>query len=154
MNLESKLSGHWTDDELIAYLYGVGPEDNHTATCVQCGQRLADIQRARRCVENQRSPGEDISFDLLAAQRRKIYSRIEQPSRWWSAFRVAGVFTAAAVIVLTGAVAVWQEAHDAAARHQAEMAKISDAQLAIEVGQIADCPEPSATQPLKALFEE
>ena len=29
MSVESNVSGHWTDEQLIAHLYGIGPEDRH-----------------------------------------------------------------------------------------------------------------------------
>ena len=31
MSVESNVSGHWTDEQLIAHLYGIGPEDRHLA---------------------------------------------------------------------------------------------------------------------------
>ncbi|MBV9268674.1 MAG: hypothetical protein JO061_21075 [Acidobacteriaceae bacterium] len=156
MNIESKLSGHWTDDDLIAYLYGVGPENDHLSTCAQCEQRLAAIQAERRLVETEYPSGEEVSFDFLAGQRRKIYARIEQPAHWWSGIAVRRwAPTAAAFVVLAGGLAVVDQTHRAAiAQRQAEMARVSDAELAAEVSQIADSSEPPATAPLQALFED
>jgi hypothetical protein len=84
MSIGSNLSGHWTDEELVNSLYGVGPESNHLEGCADCQARLADMRANRTSLEI----AEDISFDFLAAQRRAIYQRLEQPVRWWSSFSV------------------------------------------------------------------
>ncbi len=37
MNIESNLSGHWTDEQLIEHLYGIGPAGKHIEEL--CGLR-------------------------------------------------------------------------------------------------------------------
>jgi hypothetical protein len=51
MNVESNLSGHWTDEQLIQHLYGIAPEEQHIEVCAYCRDRLADMIAARRMVD-------------------------------------------------------------------------------------------------------
>ena len=52
MNIESKLSGHWTDDQLIAHLYGVGPDDGHLHDCRDCQSRLSVIEGRQKALRS------------------------------------------------------------------------------------------------------
>ena len=142
------MSGHWTDEDLIASLYGVGPEDGHVQTCAECQGRLASLEANRRAIEA--GEHDDVSFEFLAAQRRKIYSRMTAPQSWWSNFpsrRWASVATA--VAVLAGGLFVYQQR-----RQQIVHNEVSDAQLAREVSCMVQDLEPHPTAPLQALFEE
>ena len=151
MNIESNLSGHWTDEQLIDHLYGIGPDQDHMATCESCSQRLSAMMAARRAVESESSPLEQVPFELLAAQRRSIYSRLGSLSRWHVGLQLRRWAAAGAMVALLGGgVALYQQNH----HKQAEQSKISDAQLAAQVSQIADDSEPAATQPLQALFAD
>jgi hypothetical protein len=63
---------HWTTDELIGHVYGVGPEDRHLETCEECSARAADFAARRQALAT--PPQIDPLF--LAAQRRSLYARI------------------------------------------------------------------------------
>jgi hypothetical protein len=160
MGIASKLSGHWTDGQMIDHLYGVGPEDDHLAACEQCSARLSTLEANRRRVEENAPAGDELSSDFLAAQRRKIYARMEQRGGWRSrgqVFRWASA--AAAITVVGGGLAVLQETHPVSilspsGQAQKASAQVSDAQLAEEVSVLADNSEPQPTQPLQALFSE
>ena len=147
--MESKVSGHWTDDQLIDYLYGVGREDDHLSGCVGCQARLSSMQGNRRTFESSGSLADDVSFEFLAAQRRKIYGKITEPVRWWSHGQFRRWASAAVtVLVLSGAMFVYEQ------KHQQGDNRVSDAQLALEVSNMVQDSEPQATVPLQQLFEE
>ena len=150
MSIESKASGHWTDDELIEHLYGLEPEDGHLAVCTACQKRLSSMQAARQTVELNSS--DDVSFDFLAAQRRRIYAGLTGRMHWWPQLPLRRWASAAAVLsILGGALVLYQER---IAQRPATDSKISDVQLAQEVSGMADDAEPQPTAPLQALFEE
>ncbi len=147
----SNLSGHWTDEQLIEYLYGVGPEESHLNDCRDCQARLSSMQAKRRSVEFSPASDREVRFDFLAAQRRKIYARLTESAPWWSGLQPRRLASAAAaVLVLGGGVLFYEENH----RQQMMENKVSDAQLAQQVSSMADEAEAQPTAPLQALFEE
>lgn len=143
------MTPHWTDEQLIAHLYGIGPDDRHLGTCADCRARLSRMQLQRQAIDRDSSL-DGVSHDLLAAQRRKIYERIAEPAAWWSRIQLRRwASAAAAVMVLAGGVLLVENNRKPAAPNT-----ISDAQLAQDVSRMAEDPEPPATAPLQALFEE
>ena len=140
---------HWTDDELIAHLYGVGPADQHDADCPECQARLAGMRQSREQLD--RLDAVDVPFDFMAVQRRRIYERMNQPHQWWSMRRLAPAL--ATLLILSGGAFVYEQQHQQSTQ-TAAMAKISDQQLVDDVAAMVDDPEPSAVAPLQALFEE
>ncbi len=151
MNIESNLSGHWTDEQLIEYLYGIGPDGNHVDECGICRERLSTISAARRAIEAESSPLDQVPFDLLAAQRRSIYSRIAQISAWRLGLQVRRWAAAGAMLALLGGGALLYEQNQ---HRQMVQNKESDAQLAQEVSRMAQDSEPLPTAPLQQLFDE
>ena len=147
--MESKVSGHWTDEQLIEHLYGVGCEDPHLHACAACQARLSSMQAQRQALDGAASH-EDVSFEFLAAQRRKIYAMLTEPRRFWSDGQLRRWASAAATILILGGGLLVYEDH----KQQSVDNKISDAQLAREVSSMAQESEPQATAPLQALFEE
>lgn len=149
--MESKMSGHWTDDQLIAQLYGVGPANDHLQTCAVCQSRLAAMESRRAALDVAPTQHTEVSAEFLAAQRRQIYARIAQPVRWWSGANVRRLASATAtLLVLAGGLMVYEEHHD----QQLSKESVSDAQLAAEVSSMTQDSEPSSTAPLQALFDE
>lgn len=147
--MESKVSGHWTDDQIIASQYDVGPEDNHLQECAECQARLAAMRANRGMLEQSPAADEDVTFEFLAAQRRKIYARLTEPARWWSGLRLRLLApAAAAILAIAGGLLIYEQ------RQPAIDNKISDAQLAQEVSTMAQDSEPLPTAPLQELFEE
>ncbi|MBV8070929.1 MAG: hypothetical protein JO270_13550 [Acidobacteriaceae bacterium] len=149
MNIDSARPGHWTDDQLIDYLYGVGPQDGHVDACGECRVRLAKIQ-ARRDAVNFGS-GDEIGHEFLAEQRRRIYARMAQPVRWWQEMAVRRWTSALAT---GGLLAAGMLYYESVQRPRRPVNEVTDAQLAQEVSSMAQDPEPAPTAPLQALFEE
>ena len=147
MNAGSKISQHWTDEQLIEHLYGIGPDDNHLPGCPQCRQRISAMHARRHSIEEQ--PGNDVGLEFLGAQRRRIYAKLDEPVRWWRIFQVRRWAAAAAALLIVGGGLIVVERPN----HETKRS-VSDSQLAAEVSQIADDSEPKPTAPLQALFEE
>jgi anti-sigma factor RsiW len=162
MNSRSFISGHWTDEQLVQYVYGVGPQDhegkqdNHVESCDECRSRLTAMQLSRRYIETHDTGDAGLNADALAAQRRAIWARLEHPPSLWQTLRFQVWAPAAcALLVLSAGFAAWEHRAVWEQPSQAELlrAKVSDEQLADEVGQVANHIEPEAAAPLQALFE-
>lgn len=139
---------HWTEEELLAHLYGVGPEDGHVSKCSECEARLNRMRLARHTHEAQYNAQDDVSFEFLAAQRRQIYSRISQPGA--TLIRRLAPMLAASLVLAGGLVFMKTQG-----RHESVVqVKASDTQLVEDVGRMAMDPEPAPTAPLRALFED
>jgi predicted anti-sigma-YlaC factor YlaD len=148
--MQPKMSGHWTNDQLVAHLYGVGPESDHLAECSVCRSRLAAMQSHRELLEFPARQQAEVSAEFLAAQRRQIYARIEQPMLWWSGVQMRRWASAAAtLLVLSGGLVVYEEHH----RQAAMKDSVSDAQLDAEVSNMSQDVELTSTRPLRALFQ-
>ena len=156
MNIGSRSNSHWTDEQVIEHLYGVGPEDRHLVSCVKCRDRVAVVQARWRSIEE--GTGDEVSFEFLAAQRRKVYARLADQVGWRRMFQARRWAPAAMALFVIGAgLAVFEETHPlglGGPHGQVVNSNISDADLASEVGGFADGSEPTATAPLQALFEE
>jgi hypothetical protein len=152
MNIASKGSGHWTDDQLIEHLYGVGPEDGHLDACAECQSRLSGMQERRRLVISDEAIGsEDVSIERLAAQRRRVYFRLTETPSWSSRLHVRRWASASAVaLVFSGGILYYNDYQQQRARD----AMLSDAQLAQDVSRLSEDPEAQPTAPLEALFDE
>ncbi|MDQ2774394.1 MAG: hypothetical protein M3Y57_05630 [Acidobacteriota bacterium] len=158
MSVESKMPAHWTDDQLIEHLYGIRAEDGHFSFCRHCRERALAMQSRRQSIEDKFGAEDEVSFDFLAAQRRRIHARLDQTAKWWQVFHVRRWAPAAAALFVMGAgLVVMKETQPLGMgghARQVVKANVSDAQLAAEVSQLADDSEPSPTAPLQALFEE
>jgi anti-sigma factor RsiW len=156
------LSSHWTDDQLIAYLYGIlsgGEQDSghsHLDGCEECRCRLEAMQAVRSSLEREHVVETDLHPDLLAMQRRSIYASIDRnPGRIWQ-FRLRhwAVSACCFVVVTTGAW-IWQHPSDLKQRGMLELqtARVTDEQLVEDASEVAERAEPKAAAPLQALFE-
>jgi hypothetical protein len=138
-------SEHWTDEQLIAHLYGVGPEGGHLNDCAACRQRINQLQTNRQSFEALRGSAGDVSFEFLSRQRRAIYAGLGKKRNIFGFGRWASAV--AMVAVVAGAVIVIEERQQD--RHQ-----ISDAQLVEEVSRMAQDSTPTAVAPIEGLFQE
>ncbi len=149
MKVLSKVSGHWTDEQLIASLYEAGPENGHLHECAGCRERLAVLQVNRHSVERTAADADEVSFAFLAAQRRIIYGKLAEPVRRWSGLSWRRWASATATLLVLGSGVVVFEQH----RHQVTESNISDAQLAQEMSTMSQDLEAQPAAPLQGLFE-
>lgn len=160
MKARFRTMAHWTDEEIIQHLYGVGPEnasDAHIQECEACMSRLQAMQASRNFVEEQAGTEAGVSLEELAAQRRAIYAKLERRNNWWGMVPLRRWAAAACTIaVLTAGVMTWEYRADWDGQSQAaeQRAKVTDAQLADDVSRAASNIEPDAAAPLQALFQD
>jgi len=133
---------HLNDDQLIELLY-TASASSHLENCPECALRFSHF-RAKR-VELTSTPS--ISNDFLAAQRRKIYSRLGEPAP--SRLRWAPAALAAACLLIAG-MFVFHPIAPAPFVHT----DVADAQLFSEVYSMEESTEPIAAVPIHALFED
>ena len=137
---------HLSEDALLNAVYGIAGNDaeTHLRGCADCAQRLHHWQQKRAAtVASVEIPGE-----FLAAQRRKVYERIENPSpkHWLWAPGLAAAFALA--------VGVFVYHPTPQLRPVNKSAEISDAQLFGDIYSMEQAVEPAAAAPARALFEE
>jgi hypothetical protein len=134
--------GHWSDEDFIGDVYGIGPKDGHPDECGICRERRRTF--ARRRVALASDPG--ISPEVLAAQRRAIHARlgesVDRRSRWLPAL-------AAAVVVMVGALAIERPPVPPPPAVAA-----SDAQMFADIAALEQSSEPRAAAAVRVLFEE
>jgi anti-sigma factor RsiW len=147
---EGTMSGHehLSEDALLDAVYGIAGNEaeTHLRTCADCARRLHEWQEKRAAS----AASVEIPGEFLAAQRRKIYERIEGPSRkrWlWA----PGLAAACALAV---GVFVYHPVAERPAAQPAKRAEISDAQLFRDIYSMEQVSEPAASAPVRALFEE
>jgi hypothetical protein len=75
-------SEHWTDDQVIAHLYGVGPEGAHLSACAECWPRFEAIEERRKSMLAHNERTDEVSADFLAAQHRAIRARMDEKHGW------------------------------------------------------------------------
>jgi anti-sigma factor RsiW len=145
---EGTMSGHehLSEDALLNAVYGIAgyEAETHLRGCADCAQRLHEWQEKRASTV----ASVEIQDDFLAAQRRKIYERIENPSRkrWLWAPGLAAAFALAVGIFVY---------HPAPQQRPVNQpVEISDAQLFGDIYSMEQAVEPAAAAPARALFEE
>ena len=136
---------HLSEDALLDAVYGIaGAEAGaHLDGCAECGRRFNEWQKTRAAA----AENVELPVEFLAAQRKKIYARIERPSRkqWWWAPGLAAACALAIGIFMY---------HPVSQKQAERRAEISDAQLFGEVYSMEQSLEPAAAAPARALFEE
>lgn len=134
------MNGHLQTDQLIDQIYGL-EESTHLRECAECAARWRAMQARRK----ELAPADPVSNEFLAAQRRTIYARMEQPAphrlRWLPALAAAGVLAIMALVYKPSAPPT---AHP----------DPGDAQLFSEVYSMEQSTEPAAAAPIHELFED
>lgn len=143
-------NAHPSDEQLIGHMYGVHVLDEHLGGCASCRSRIQAMQAHRAAMDRLAAVEEDVSPQFLAAQRRAIYERMAKPKRGLG-FLPRWAPVAAMLVLFSGGGIVVLERNHTPARSQPA---ISDAELAMQVSQIASDPEPAAAAPIEALFED
>jgi hypothetical protein len=92
------------------------------------------------------APEQEVSHEFLAAQRRAIYGRLDEPRPHWPAMRWA-VSLAMLLLMVAGGLTLEQRRHRSAPA-------ISDEQLFSDLAAMEQSNEPKAIQPMHGLFRE
>lgn len=137
---------HLSDDALLDALYGLTGNEPHLRECSICTQRLSEFRRKRASLAAA-DRSADVSSDFLAAQRCKIYARLEQPGR--KRLRWAPALAMACVVAV--GVVMYHPATPPAPQQHGDM---SDSQLFSDAYSMDQSLEPSAAAPIHALFED
>lgn len=150
MKANSFADTHWSDEQLIDSLYGVGPEGEHLRRCDVCNARQTFLLNNRQAVEASLPNAENVEGQFLAAQRRAICEKLDRGQnrmllpglRRWAPVSLA-------LLLLAGGAAVYQEHHVA----QLARTQPSDSQLALEVSAMSQEWQDQPAAPLQGLFE-
>jgi len=137
------MNRHLNSDELIGRLYGVTrtEDDSHLENCGTCAARQSELEQKR--AEMSAAGPAAVSDEFLAAQRRRIYSRLSEPPR--SRMRWVPAFAAACLLAV--GVLVYRPS-------PVQHPEAADAQLFSEVYSMAQSTEPLAAEPIHALLED
>lgn len=138
------MNRHWTDDDLLNALYGIGPEDGHLKECAECRGRWSELHARRSDL----TKAPDLSSDFLAAQRRSIYRKLDRAPR--RMVQIAPAFVALLMLVI-GLFLV--RPSGSPSTPASTEPGISDAQLYSDISSMMQNPEPEAGKPIHALFE-
>jgi anti-sigma factor RsiW len=134
---------HWTEDQYIGRLYGLGGGDEaHLETCPRCRHRWQELAAHRKRITSD----PEIPADLLAAQRRSIYRRLDrQPAPLLKWVPVAG-----AMLALVVGLVMFRPGSQPAAPLSAP----GDEAVFAEVYSLEQNAAPLAAKPIEALFED
>ena len=144
---------HLSIDAMIDAFYGVAENaaavEEHIAACPSCAQRWQEMA-------HKRSAHAEVPAELLAAQRRQIYQRLErpEPSRWkmWVPATAAAAVLTAGIFLYGPAMNLRPESRAPENRAGNHVESTVDAQLFTDVYQLEESYEPSAAAPIQALF--
>jgi hypothetical protein len=133
---------HWSDEDFVARLYDVGPDDDHLESCAECMQRW-EKHRLRRQLLLASTP--QVPAGFLDGQRRSILGLLQEPPRA-PHFRLAPALTAILLILVV--ITIFRPAP-----RQQYVEIVPDEQLFEEVFSLVSTSEPQAVEPLRSLFE-
>ena len=85
---------HWSGQDSIDHLYGIGPDAAHLDVCGECRAHVEALEAARK--ESARAP--EVSSEFLAAQRRSIYRKLGREPR--PRLRFAPTFAVALLVMV------------------------------------------------------
>lgn len=134
---------HCSDEQLLAWLYGVEPDDPHRPECEQCRKRGENLRRRR---EQLLAVEPDVSAEFLAAQRRAIYARIDQ-ARAHPSQAALLPWSVAALVLLLALGWLRTEVRSPAGAEVSDVKAFEDAFARVASSY------PDAVEPLKSLFE-
>jgi hypothetical protein len=155
---EETMSGreHLSEDILLDAVYGIADADAeaHVNACAACAGRLSEWRQKRAAADS----GE-VSSEFLAAQRREIYRRLSDgpfPGRFQEmlpSLRLRRLWAPALAAACALALGLFVY-HPGRPAKPAVTAEAGDAQLFGDVFSMEQSLEPSATAPVRALFQE
>ncbi len=138
---------HWSEDQVIAELYGVGPGDDHLSHCPQCRSRVDRLMQERQ----KRIQGDlPVSYDFLAAQRRCVLARLDARAAWWQRpFLIPATALLALILVLS----MLNPFRWSGEPQDTGNTSYSDSTVFEDAFARAYSTEPEFSEPLQALFE-
>src|SRR3974390_3388961 len=98
-------------------------------------------------------PKPEVSSEFLAAQRRNIYRRLDEPRHNWLSMRWA-LSLAMLLVMLAGGLTLQHRHKTASAVSAPVSGAVSDDQLFSDLAAMAHSNEPKAIQPMHGLFQE
>jgi len=138
---------HWTNDEILDHIYGVGPEDGHDRDCPECRERIDALQALRKA----RHVEPWVPEEFLQSQREAVRMRVSHGAglagAWWSA-------PAWAALMVALAVGLSWPTPPAERLVAGGKGAPPDAGMYLEIYQTISTEEPRALAPMHALFEE
>jgi len=137
---------HLNDDALLDMLYGLGGDEPHLRECTVCAERFSELRRKREILASAVDLSREVSSDFLAAQRRKIYARLERPEPkrlGWAPALAMACLVAVGMLVY----------HPSTPPTPQQHGEVSDSQLFSDAYSMDQSLEPSAAAPIHALFE-
>lgn len=135
---------HWTENEFTDWLYGLKSDAAHLEECPDCRAMADSLER--RKAEAVRPP--EISSDFLAAQRRSVYARLDQPARHWAQSRWM-LTLATLILVVVASFGLLRPRQS-----PAPLASPADEKLFSDLASIEQSNEPRAIKPIESLFEQ
>lgn len=141
------MSEHLTRDEMIQRLYGMDTGAGHLERCPECGARYQALEARRADL----AAPEEIPADVLAAQRRAVYSRMGERPHSVHAWIPA---LATAALLALGVYVYQPVTHHPQKIVAAPKMDVGDAQLFSEAVSMELTAEPRAVAPMHGLFEE
>jgi len=146
-------NGHWSDEDLIHRMYGVGSENaerlSHLDGCPECAARWRSLEQRRELFVESAQAAE-VDESRLRAQRDVVWRRLEDARRPWL-WRMAPA-GATALLLLFG-VLLHQPAPQPEPAQIAMNQQISDEQLFTEIATMVDEAAPRVAQPIQGLFD-
>lgn len=147
--MKNQIDGHLKTDDLLDRLYGLEDhravdQDAHLESCVDCRGRWEEMRR----MKSRLAAVGPVSSDFLAAQRRKIYTRLGEEPRT----RLTWAPALVAALLLAIGVAVYHPASTPAPLRPAQ--SDADTQLFADVYSMEQSMEPSVAAPIHTLFED
>ncbi len=133
---------HWTEEQFVERIYGIGLEDGHLEKCALC-KRKWDEYAGRR--EAYLSGRPIIPYGDLAQQRHAIRKRLAAGRRNFRLHILSPLATALLVLVI---ITVLRPV-----RKSGTVESPSDAELYREVFTMVSSTTPTAVEPLQSLFE-
>ena len=136
---------HWTETEFLRWLYTGDGDAGHLDVCPACRNRAQAMIQRRRITT---TPPE-ISWEVLAAQRRSIYRRLGSAPMQWVPRRWAVALASFLCVAALSLAVIRSWTGD-----DAPLYTSSDAKLFSDLVSIDQSEEPKAIQPIRNLFED
>ena len=146
------MNEHMTKDEMIQRLYGLDTGASHLAGCPEC----FSVYQALEARKAELVMPQEIPSDLLASQRRAVYSRMGERPRSFQASVTAQAWipALATAALLALGVYIYQPAtHRTAKVVSVPQSEVGGAQLFSEAVSMEQTVEPRAVEPIHGLFQ-